>query len=71
MAHLFNHARAPWLTQKWVRNVKAAYADVTPYGGYRDDEDQGQMGALGVLMAMGLFEVDGGLSLIHIFFPDH
>lgn len=63
MAHLFNHARAPWLTQKWVRKVKAAYADVTPYGGYRDDEDQGQMGALGVLMAMGLFEVDGGCAV--------
>jgi predicted alpha-1,2-mannosidase len=63
MAHLFSHAGAPWLTQKWVRRVKAAYADITPYGGYRDDEDQGQMGALGVLMALGLFEVDGGCAL--------
>lgn len=62
MAHLFSHAGAPWLTQKWVRKVKAAYGDITPYGGYRDDEDQGQMGALGVLMAIGLFEVDGGCS---------
>ena len=62
MAHLFSHAGAPWLTQKWVRSVKAAYSDITPYGGYRDDEDQGQMGALGVLMAIGLFEVDGGCS---------
>lgn len=62
MAHLFNYASAPWLTQKWVRKVKAAYGDITPYGGYRDDEDQGQMGALGVLMAIGLFEVDGGCA---------
>lgn len=62
MAHLFSYAGAPWLTQKWVRKVKAAYCDVTPYGGYRDDEDQGQMGALGVLMAIGLFEVDGGCA---------
>ena len=62
MAHLFNYAGAPWLTQKWVRRVKAAYSDITPYGGYRDDEDQGQMGALGVLMAIGLFEVDGGCA---------
>ena len=62
MAHLFSHAGTPWLTQKWVRSVKAAYSDITPYGGYRDDEDQGQMGALGVLMAIGLFEVDGGCS---------
>lgn len=62
MAHLFSYAGAPWLTQKCVRKVKAAYCDVTPYGGYRDDEDQGQMGALGVLMAIGLFEVDGGCA---------
>lgn len=63
MAHLFSYADAPWLTQKWVRKVKAAYSDITPYGGYRDDEDQGQMGALGVLMAIGLFEVDGGCAV--------
>ena len=63
MAHLFSYAGAPWLTQKWVRKVKAAYSDITPYGGYRDDEDQGQMGALGVLMAIGLFEVDGGCAM--------
>ncbi len=63
MAHMFSHAGAPWLTQKWVRKVKAAYSDITPYGGYRDDEDQGQMGALGVLMAIGLFETDGGCDI--------
>jgi putative alpha-1,2-mannosidase len=63
MAHMFNHAGAPWLTQYWVRRVKDEYGDITPYGGYKDDEDQGQMGALGVLMAIGLFEVDGGASV--------
>ena len=63
MAHLFNHAGAPWLSQKWVRIVKDAYSDITPYGGYFDDEDQGQMGALGALMAIGLFEVDGGAAV--------
>ena len=62
MAHLFNHAGAPWLSQKWVRIVKEAYSDITPHGGYYDDEDQGQMGALGVLMAIGLFAVDGGAA---------
>jgi len=62
MAHLFSHAGAPWLTQKWVRKVKEAYSDITPYGGYFDDEDEGQMGALGVLMAIGLFSVDGGAA---------
>lgn len=62
MAHLFNYAGAPWLTQKWVRKVKAAYGGITPYDGYFDDEDQGQMGALGVLLGIGLFEVDGGCA---------
>ncbi|MCP5112476.1 MAG: glycoside hydrolase family 92 protein, partial [bacterium] len=63
MAHLFSHAGAPWLTQYWVRRVKQeTFGDVSPYGGYNGDEDQGQMGALGVLMAMGLFDVQGGAS---------
>ena len=67
MAHLFNYSGAPWLTQKWLRKVKEAYSDITPYDGYKGDEDQGQMGALGVLMAIGLFEVDGGASVDPIY----
>jgi predicted alpha-1,2-mannosidase len=63
MAHLFNYAGTPWLTQYWVRRVKDEYGTVTPFGGYKDDEDQGQMGALGALTAIGLFEVDGGASV--------
>lgn len=64
MAHLFNHTGSPWLSQKWVRTVKdITFSDVSPYGGYNGDEDQGQMGALGVLMAMGLFQMDGGASV--------
>lgn len=62
MAHMFNYAGTPWLTQYWVRRVKDEYDDITPYGGYKDDEDQGQMGALGVLMGIGLFEMDGGAA---------
>ena len=63
MAHLFNYSGSPWLSQKWVRKVKEiAFGDTTPYGGYNGDEDQGQMGALGVLMAIGLFQTDGGAS---------
>jgi len=61
-AHIFNAAGSPWLSQKWVREVKEAFGDITPYGGYNGDEDQGQMGALGVLMAIGLFEEDGGAA---------
>jgi predicted alpha-1,2-mannosidase len=64
MAHLFNHTSSPWLSQKWVRTVKeVTFGDVSPYGGYNGDEDQGQMGALGVLMAMGLFQMDGGAAV--------
>jgi putative alpha-1,2-mannosidase len=63
MAHLFNYAGAPWLSQKWVREVKEkTFGGISPYEGYNGDEDQGQMGALGVLMAIGLFSVDGGAS---------
>lgn len=63
MAHLFSHAGAPWLTQYWVRKIKTeVFGDTTPYGGYNGDEDQGQFGALGVLMAIGLFDVQGGAA---------
>jgi putative alpha-1,2-mannosidase len=64
MAHLFNLAGQPWLSQKWVRLVKEkTFGDITPFGGYNGDEDQGQMGALGVLMAIGLFDVEGGAAV--------
>jgi predicted alpha-1,2-mannosidase len=64
MAHLFNYAGAPWLSQKWVREVKErTFGGVTPHHGYRGDEDQGQAGGLGVLMALGLFQVRGGAAL--------
>lgn len=61
-AHVFSHAGKPWLTQYWVRRVKEqTFGAVTPdkgYGGY--DEDQGQMGGISALMAIGLFSLDGG-----------
>ena len=64
IAHLFTYAGAPWLTQKWVRRVMAAAkSDITPYGGYGGDEDQGQMGCLNALMAIGLFNVHGGCDV--------
>nr|WP_205740899.1 glycoside hydrolase domain-containing protein [Haloactinopolyspora alba] len=62
MAHLFNYVGKPWLTQYWVRQVKEkTYGSISTtkgYGGH--DEDQGQMGSISALMAMGLFEVTGG-----------
>ena len=60
-AHIFSYGGKPWLTQYWVRKVKEqAYGGITPdkgYGGH--DEDQGQMGGVSALMAMGLFSVTG------------
>ncbi|WP_163509882.1 glycoside hydrolase domain-containing protein [Fodinicola acaciae] len=62
VAHLFNYVGKPWLTQYWVRQVQAkTYGAVSTVDGYgHHDEDQGQMGAMSALMAMGLFEVTGG-----------
>ena len=61
-AHLFNYAGRPWLSQYWVRIVRElAYGPVDAVGGYAlGDEDQGQLGALGSLMAVGLFSLRGG-----------
>lgn len=58
---LFNFAQAPWLTQKWTREVMEHSYFAEPLG-YMGDEDQGQMGSYFVMMAMGLFEMDGGCS---------
>lgn len=64
MAHVFSHLGQPWRSQYWVRQVHTtAFSDITPFGGYNGDEDQGQMGALSALMAIGLFDMDGGASV--------
>ncbi len=64
-AHVFNWAGKPWLTQYWVRKVKEqAYGAITPDNGYGGhDEDQGQMGGVSALMAIGLFDVRGTAAL--------
>lgn len=63
MASIFNYSRAPWLTQYWTRQViEQAYSGNSPYEGYNGDEDQGLMGALSVLLKIGLFELHGGAS---------
>jgi len=60
MAHLFNHAGKPWLSQHWVRKVsELAFGGTTPHDGYCGEEDQGQMGALSAMMKIGLFSVRG------------
>jgi predicted alpha-1,2-mannosidase len=63
-AHYFNRIGFPWLTQKWARAVQAkTYSAADPFGGYNGDEDQGQMGALSALLAIGLFQFDGGSGI--------
>ena len=63
-AFLFNYADAPWLTQYWSRQViDKVYSGISPNFGYSGDEDQGLMGALAVIMKLGLFSVKGGASL--------
>ncbi|NOR73678.1 MAG: glycoside hydrolase family 92 protein, partial [Draconibacterium sp.] len=59
---LFNFSGAPWLSQKWVRQIcNEFYGTDGIHGyGYGQDEDQGQLGAWFVLAAMGLFDVQGG-----------
>ena len=64
MAHVFSHIGKPSRSQYWVRQVHTnTFSDITPFGGYNGDEDQGQMGALSALMAIGLFDMDGGASI--------
>ncbi len=63
MAHMFNFAGQPWLAQKWARTVRqAVFSSITPQDGYHGDEDQGQMGALAALLALGLFDERGGAA---------
>jgi predicted alpha-1,2-mannosidase len=64
MAHLFNYSSAPWLTQKWVRQVQQrTFGGTSPESGYNGDEDQGQAGGLSAMMALGLFQVRGGAAV--------
>lgn len=67
VAYLFNHAGAPWLTQKWVRAIMDRYYGATPHDGWPGDEDQGQGGAWFVMSALGLFQTDGGCRVDPIY----
>ncbi len=57
---IFNHVDAPWLTQKYVRQVLNEQFDLSPLQGWPGEEDQGQLGAWYVLASMGLFQMKGG-----------
>lgn len=62
---LFNFSGAPWLSQKWVRQIcNEFYGTDGIHGyGYGQDEDQGQLGAWFVMAGMGLFDVKGGSDI--------
>jgi len=67
VAYLFNHAGAPWLTQKWARAIMDQYYGDDPLDGWPGDEDQGQGGAWFVVSALGLFQTDGGCRVDPIY----
>ena len=59
---LFNYSGKPWLTQKYSRLVLRDYYEESPYTGWAGEEDEGQISACYVLLAMGLFEMQGGCA---------
>ena len=63
VAHLFNHSGAPWLAQKWARQIKErVFSSVAPLG-FCEDDDNGLAAATSALLALGLFDVRGGAAL--------
>lgn len=61
-SYLFNYSGKPWLTQKYTRAILNSYYGDTPYHGWEGDEDEGQMGGWFVITAMGMFEMNGGVT---------
>jgi predicted alpha-1,2-mannosidase len=60
-AHVFNHLGAYEKSQYWVRKVyETCKSGVSPERGYGGDEDQGLMGSLNCMFALGLFDINGG-----------
>lgn len=60
-AFIFNYLDRPDLTQYWSRRISMeVQSEFSPARGYNGDEDQGLMGALSVIMKMGLFQMNGG-----------
>ena len=61
---LFNFSGKPWLTQKYSHRLMSTEFSADPYIGWNGEEDQGQMSAFLVLSAIGLFQMDGGCSIM-------
>ena len=60
---LFDYSGKPWLTQKYSRMVLRDYFEESPYTGWMGEEDEGQISAYYVLLAMGMFEMQGGCAV--------
>jgi predicted alpha-1,2-mannosidase len=65
---LFNYVQAPWLTQKWTREI-CARAYQNSVEGLVGNEDVGQMSAWYVLAASGLYQVCPGKNQYDITSP--
>lgn len=61
-AFIFNYWGKPSLCQHYTREILDSYYGDSPYKGWEGDEDEGQMGGWFVMSAMGLFEMDGGVT---------
>lgn len=61
-AFIFNYLNEPWHCQKYTREILDKFYGSTPYHGWEGDEDEGQMGAWYVMSAIGLFEMNGGVT---------
>ena len=48
--------------QNYTREILDRFYGDSPYKGWEGDEDEGQMGGWFVMSAMGLFEMDGGVT---------
>lgn len=59
---IFNYLNRPWLCQQYSREILERFYGLTPYHGWEGDEDEGQMSAWFVMTALGLFEMNGGVS---------
>lgn len=66
--YLFNYVGAPWLTQKWTREIcRRGYKNAVE--GLVGNEDVGQMSAWYVLSASGLYQVCPGNNRFEITSP--
>lgn len=60
---IFNYLGKPNLCQKYTTEILNSFYGSSPYHGWEGDEDEGQMSSWFVMSSIGLFEMNGGVSL--------